>query len=92
MAVGRAQRRIERQPRFAEEFGPKSKVALDLIEIMELAWHDCYHEITPPDEVIEDLLICAHGSIEGLVTFVRLALADWRDLRVAADCIRAERP
>jgi len=90
MAVGRAQRRAERAGRFAEVFGKKSGSALDLVEVMEYAWHDCYSEITPPDEVIEDLLVCSRGSIETLIRAVHLGITDWRDLRMWADSVRED--
>jgi hypothetical protein len=90
MAVGRAQRRAERAARFGEAFGKKARVALDLVEVMEYAWHDCYDEITPPDEVIDDLLVCAQGSIETLIRAVHLGITDWRDLRMWADGVRNE--
>ena len=89
MAVGRAQRRAERQARFNQTFGAKANVALDLAEVLEFAWHDCYQELTPPDEVIEDILICSEGSVEKMIGVVRLAITDWRDLRVWANGIRS---
>lgn len=89
MAVGRAQRRAERAARFAEVFGEKSHSALDLVEVMEYAWHDCYSkELTPPDAVIDDLLVCSEGSIETLIRAVHLGITDWRDLRMWADSVR----
>jgi len=91
VAVGRAQRRAERQARFNEVFGAKAKVALDLTEVLEFAWHDCYQELTPPDDVIEDILICSEGSVEKMIGVVRLAITDWRDLRIWADDIRSGR-
>jgi hypothetical protein len=91
VVVGRAQRRAERQPSFAEAFGDKAKIALDLMEVLEYAWHDCYHDLTPPDRVIEDILVCAQGSIEKMIGVVRLAITDWRDLRVWADDLRSGR-
>lgn len=65
--------------------------ALDLLELTELAWHDCYQEISPPDDVIDDILICSRGKLAGLVRAARLAVADYRDLRLAADELRASR-
>lgn len=71
--------------RVAAEFEPGSvEAALDLIEIMELAWHDVYGEVTPPESVIDDALVVSGGNLAALIRAVRLALADWRDLRVAA--------
>lgn len=92
VAVGRAQRLAERQARFREVFGAKAKIALDLTEVLEYAWHDCYGELTPPDEVIEDILICSQGSVEEMIGVVRLAITDWRDLRLWADGLRGGQP
>jgi len=90
MVVSRAQRRSERTPQVTAAFGKqRAQIALDLIELTELAWHDCYGEITPPDEVIEDMLLLGEGSIEQLVQAAHMAVTDWRDLRVAADGRRA---
>jgi hypothetical protein len=86
MAVGRAERRIERQPVVADVFDAgRVSVALDLLELVEMAWHDCYGEITPPEDVIEDMLLLSGGSIERLIEAARLAVMDRRDLRLAAD-------
>jgi hypothetical protein len=59
--------------------------ALDLLELVEMAWHDCYGERTPPDAVVEDMLVVSDGTLEGFVAAAHLAVTDWRDLRVAAD-------
>ena len=89
MAVSRADRRRHRTPRVVDEFGDEqAPVALDLLELTELAWHDCYGETTPPDAVIEDMLLLSRGSIERPIQMARLAVTDWRDLRVAADEVR----
>lgn len=88
MAVGREERRAERQARFAGAFGQHSSRALDLVELLELAWHDYYGEITPPDHVIEDIVVCAQGSLEGPIGAARLAVADSRDVRSAAGDLR----
>jgi hypothetical protein len=70
-------------------FGPRvTPSALDLLEIVELAWHDCYREITPPEDIIDDLLLLSRGQLDRLVSACRLAVTDWRDLKVAADLIR----
>lgn len=63
-------------------------MALDLLELTELAWHDCYGEITPSDDVIEDMLLLSEGSIEQLIKAALSGVADWRDLKVAADEFR----
>lgn len=70
---------------FGEERAPS---ALDLLELIELAWHDCYGEITPSEDVIEDMLLLSEGSIERLIQAARLAISDWRDLQVAAEELR----
>jgi len=59
-----------------------------VIRLLELAWHDVYGELSPPDEVVDDVLMCSEGTIEGLVDSVSGAVTDWRDLRVAADAQR----
>jgi uncharacterized protein with von Willebrand factor type A (vWA) domain len=84
MAVGRIERRASREARVREDFGERATVALDLLELTELAWHDCYGEVTPPDEVIADILTCANGDMATLVTAARLAVEDFRDLRIWA--------
>lgn len=90
MAVSRSERRRDRRERVAEAFeGEQLDQALDLLELFELAWHDCYSEITPPDAVIEDVLILSVGDLGRLISAVHLALMDWRDTRVAADNLRA---
>jgi len=68
---------------------PQADVALDLLELAELGWHDVYGEITPSDEIIDDLLLCSDGTIEGLIKATRLGLTDWRDLVAWADSKRA---
>lgn len=59
--------------------------ALDLLELVELAWHDCYDEITPNDRVVDDILVVGRGTLDGLIRAAHLAVTDWRDLRVAAE-------
>jgi hypothetical protein len=89
VAVTRADRRKARQARVELLFGPRvAPSALDLLEIVELAWHDCYREITPPEDLIDDLLLLSRGQLDRLVSACRLAVTDWRDVKVAADLIR----
>lgn len=88
VVVGRAQRRQARRERFEREFGSDADVALDLIDVTGLAWHDCYGETTFSEEVLEDLLALADGNVHRLVSAARLAVTDWRDLRVTADDVR----
>ena len=76
-------------PGVIDVFGSeKAPVALDLLELTELAWHDTSGEITPPDDVIDDMLLLTGGSIDQLVHSARLAVADPRDLKVAAERAR----
>lgn len=90
MAVSRADRRKDREARIVEVFGvDRAPTALDLLELVELAWHDCYGQVTPSDQVVEDMLVLSDGHIDGLVVAARLAVTDWRDLSVAADERRA---
>ena len=92
MAVGRSERRRERAPRVVAVFGQnRAPFALDLLELTELAWHDCYGEITPSEDVIDDMLMLSEGSIERLAQVARLAVADWRDLKAAAEGYRHKR-
>ncbi len=90
VAVAREERRNQRKPRVEVLFPPGDvSAALDLFELAELAWHDCYGEITPPEQVIADILVVSEGDLAKLVAAARLAVRDWRDLRVAADSMRS---
>ena len=89
MAVGRSERRTARRQRVVTVMGADlSDAALDLFELVEFAWHDCYGEITPTDGVIDDILVLSGGTLSGLIEAAHLAVTDWRDARVAADAIR----
>ncbi len=90
MPVGRAERRAARRTRVAVLFADDTDRALDLIEMLEIAWHDLYGEITPPPEVIEDVLTLSEGRLPTLIKWSRLALVDLRDVRLAADEMRKE--
>jgi hypothetical protein len=64
VVIGRAARRASREAIVVKSFGSdRSSAALDLLEFVELAWHDCSGEITPPDEVIDDILVVAGGDL-----------------------------
>jgi len=89
MAVGRAERRKLRWDRTVAVFGEDTApIALDLLELTELAWHDCYGELTPSEDVVDDILLLSDGDINQLIQAARLAVTDWRDLKVAADKLR----
>lgn len=91
MAVGRTERREERTPQFLAAFGSDlAPIALDLLEVTELAWHDCYGEVSPPDRVVDDMLTVSGARIDGLVKAALLAVTDWRDLRLAAESLRRQ--
>lgn len=65
-----------------------SAAALDLLELTDLAWHDCYGEPSPPEDLVEDMLVVSEGSIAKLIEAARLCVVDWRDLKVAAEELR----
>ena len=91
MAVSRSDRRREREGRVVAVFGKyRAARALDLLELVELAWHDCHGDVTPPEEIIDDMLLLSDGSVEGLIGAAHLAVTDWRDLKVAASARRAD--
>ncbi|MFB6398124.1 hypothetical protein [Polymorphospora lycopeni] len=92
MAVGSAQRRGERLPRIAASFRqPEVEAALDLLELADLAWHDCYgpQELCLPPDVLDDVLVLADGDLAALARMARAAVRDHRDVRVAAGEHRA---
>ena len=90
MAISREERRAERAPRVAAAFGEKqAKAVLDLFELVEFAWHDCYSEVAPSEEIVNDILFCSDGDLAKLIEAARLALTDWRDLKVWATHLRA---
>lgn len=84
-----AGRREAARGRASLEFGHEASAALDLLELLELAWHDTHGDLTPPAAVLEDVWRVADGDLGRLAAAARLAITDWRDLRVAADQVRA---
>jgi hypothetical protein len=89
MTIGRAERRAERRTKVAVLFADRTDRALDLLELVEMAWHDSYREITPPEDVIDDILLLSEGNLRLLIRWARLAVADPTDLRSAANGARA---
>ncbi len=82
-------RRKDRLQRAVALFGEdRASFALDLLELTELAWHDCYGEVSPSEEIIEDMLLLSEGNIERLIQLALLGVTDWRDLKVAAEEFR----
>jgi hypothetical protein len=92
VAVGRAERFEERTPRIVAVFGSDAatlRTVRHLLELMELAWHDCYGETSPSDEVFDNVLLCSGGTVEGLIAAAHLAVVDRRDLQEWASRIRS---
>lgn len=90
MPEKRAERRAGRRTKVAVLFADRTDRALDLLELLEMAWHDEYGEGSPPEEVIDDILLLSEGSLRLMIRWTRLALSDWRDVRAAADGVRSE--
>lgn len=89
MAVGRAERRAGRRTKVAVLFADRTDRALDLLELLEMAWHDTHGEVTPPEDLIDDILLMSEGNLRQLIRWARLAVEDWRNVRVAADDVRS---
>lgn len=89
MVISRADRRAGREQRARDAFGTEADAALDLLELVEFAWHDCFGDVTPPDDVVDDLFVVAHGNLAALVRAARLAVQDYRDVRLWADEVRS---
>ncbi len=70
------------------EFGADAEAVLDVLELTEFAWHDCYSEASPSDRIIDDVFVVATGTLAGFVRAARLAVEDYRDLRLQADAAR----
>src|SRR6516162_7471141 len=82
MPISRAERRAGRIARVVAIFGDALAASvLDLLELTELAWHDCYGEITPSEEMVDDILLCSKGELAQLIRVARQAVSDWRDGR-----------
>lgn len=90
MAIGMEERRAERRTKVAVMFADRTDRALDLIELMEMAWHDAYGDVAAPEQVVDDVLLLSEGNLRPLIRWARLAVTDWRDVRVEADRIRRE--
>jgi hypothetical protein len=91
MAIGRAERFRERKPRVVGVFGDDTRTletVSEVLVLLELAWHDCYDEITPPEAIVDDVLLCSEGTLPGLIRAAHLAVVDRRDLDVWASDLR----
>ena len=89
LARGRDERREAARDRATLELGDRADAALDLLELLELAWHGSHGDAAPPTEIVEDVWVIASGDLAQLASASRLAVTDWRDLRLAADEQRA---
>jgi hypothetical protein len=92
MVPSSAERRRTRAARATEEFGNRAEAALDALALLDLAWHDCYDEASPPDETVEDIWTVADGDLGRFISACHLAVMDFRDLRMSADERRSSRP
>ena len=91
IGISRRERRDADRARAALEFGEDASAALDVLDLLELAWHDTHGDPAPPDDVVEDVWTAAEGDLGRLASASRLAVVDRRDLRVAADDVRSRR-
>ena len=92
MPVGRDDRREARRVAVTAAVGEKhAEAALDILELGELAWHDCFDEASPPDDIIDDIFVCAEGDLSRFARATRLAITDWRDLQLWAARVRVQR-
>jgi hypothetical protein len=87
---GRTERRAQRRTKVAVLFADTTDRALDLLELVEMAWHDNYNEITPPEDLIDDILLLSEGNLRLLIRWARLVIADPSDVRDAANGARAD--
>ena len=82
----------ERRPRIVAVFGEaQADTVVAVLTLTELAWHDCYAEVTPPETIIDDILLCSGGDLATLIRAAKLAVEDSRDLKVWADKRREPR-
>ena len=79
----------ERRPRILAVFGEAAADAvIDVLTLTELAWHDCYGEVSPPEAIIDDILLCSGGDLGTLISAAKLAVEDSRDLKMWAAGLR----
>jgi uncharacterized tellurite resistance protein B-like protein len=91
MAVGRAERFEARKSRVVGVFGDDENTLASVFrvfELMEMAWHDCYGEVTPPEEIVDDVLVCSGATLDGLIAAAHQAVIDSRDLSLWASDVR----
>jgi len=73
------------------EFPNQVDTVVQVLDLLDLAWHDCIAEVSPPDSVIDDIFVTAGGDLSRLIDATHLAVQDWRDPRVRADQSRGLR-
>ncbi|WP_372728296.1 hypothetical protein [Nocardioides sp.] len=88
MVASSSDRREARAQRADEVFGGQAAAALDALALLDFAWHDCYGEASPPEQIIEDIWVVGGGDLAWFVSAAHLAVVDFRDLRVNADAVR----
>jgi len=89
VTIGRDARRAERAPLVESVLGSsQASTGLDLLELTEYAWHDCYQEVTPPDDVVLNILICSRGDLATMIRAAKVAVRDSRDLQLWAEAVR----
>jgi hypothetical protein len=90
VAVGRAERWEATKPKAIEAFGDDEhvlKTVSDQLAMLEMAWHDVYGEIAPSETIVEQVLICSKGTLDGLIRASRQAVRDRRDLQLWAESL-----
>lgn len=88
MVTSSDDRRRHRSYRATQVFGAQAGAALDVLALLDFAWHDCYGEPTPSVQVIDDIWVVADGDLGRFVSAAHLAVVDFRDLRMGADEVR----
>lgn len=86
-----SERLKELRPRLIDAFGndvETMRTVSRVLELMDKAWRDSYGPGAPSDEIVDDVLLCAGGTLPGLVDAAHLAVVDWRDVVVWASEIR----
>jgi len=88
MVASSEDRRRTRSQRANDVFKRQAGAALDALALLDLAWHDCYGESSPPEQVVEDIWEVANGDLAQFISAAHLAVVDFRDLRIGADAVR----
>ena len=88
MVTSGEDRRRARTRRAHDVFDGQAEAALDALTLLDFAWHDCYGESSPPEHVVEDIWTVGDGDLAQFVSAARLAVIDFRDLRMNADAMR----